>query len=118
MEDSIEKLPTGQLKISSPFTNRIYKQQSNAGQARQVQLRVEQTLEKKKISAEYHKEMEKAIEAKSIVKLTEQELKDWTGPVHFITHFPVVNNESSSTKVRVILTVKCPTYTPSSVLMT
>ena len=44
MENSIERLETGRLKISYPFNEKASLQLSNVNQARAVQTRVEKTL--------------------------------------------------------------------------
>ena len=50
----------------------------------------------------YAEEMEKAIEAGSVKKLEKEDLEEYSGPVHFITHFPVLKPSSVSTKVRIV----------------
>ena len=108
MEKSIQKLPNGKLKISYPFNERAELQRSNANQARAVQTRVEKTLKAKGVEDEYHREMEKALEAGSIVPVSEGEMAAWKGPVHYVTLFPVINLESTSTKLRIVSNSKMP----------
>ena len=58
------------------------------------------------LAADYDEEMNKAITARSVVKLKEDELKSWTGPVHYLTHFPVLKPGSVTTKVRIVANSK------------
>ena len=52
--------------------------------------------------------MNKAIDSGAIVRLSSREMERWHGPVHYVTLFPVVNQESTSTKVRVVSNSKMP----------
>merc|ERR1711867_164072 len=102
MEDSLFRREDGRFQIAYPFNNKAWLQRDNRFQARQVQLKVEESVKKKGVEADYHEEMAKAIEAGSLRKLTLGEMSAWTGPVHYITHFGVLNPESKSTRVRVV----------------
>ena len=102
MEDSLERGEDGRLRISYPFNEKAWLQKDNRHQARAVQLRVEENLRKKGVLGEYHEEMEKAIQAGSLRLIGDQEQYEWTGPVLYITHFGVLNNESKSTRVRIV----------------
>ena len=102
MEDSLVRREDGKLQISYPFNSRAWEQRDNRFQARQVQLRVEESVKRKKVEEEYHGEMAKAIEAGSLRKLSSEEMSSWNGPIHYITLFAVLNNDSKSTRVRVV----------------
>ena len=102
MEDSLHKGEDGRLYISYPFNFRALDQRDNRHQARQVQVKVEETVKRKGVEQEYREEMKKALEAGSLRLITTEEQENWRGPVHFISHFGVVNVESTSTKVRVV----------------
>ena len=54
------------------------------------------------IKKEYDEEMQKAIRAGTVVRLTKEEIDKWGGGVHYITHFPVLKPTSESTKVRIV----------------
>ena len=108
MEDSIMRREDGKLQIAYPFNRMAFHQRSNSIQAKTIQLRVEELLKKKGVESEYHEEMEKAIDAQALVKLSEDDMFEWKGPVHYVTHFPVINPESSSTRVRIVSNAKMP----------
>ena len=50
----------------------------------------------------YRREMEKSIEVGSLREIPEDEQNKWNGPVHYVTHFGVINPDSASTRVRVV----------------
>ena len=102
MEDSLVKLPEGKLSINYPFNEKAYLQKSNLAQARAIQTSVERSVVKKGIQKEFYEEMHKAREAGALVKLHEKELVSWEGPVHYVSYFPVINPDSSSTRVRIV----------------
>ena len=47
------------------------------------------------------------IEAGAARKLTPEEMKSWSGGVHYLPHFAVLNPESSSTALRIVMDSKC-----------
>ena len=51
---------------------------------------------------EYLVEMEKAFISSTVRELTAKELQNWSGPVHFLSLFPVFKASSISTKLRII----------------
>ena len=102
MEESLVRRPDGRLQISYPFNKKAFQQQSNIAQVKAIQQSVDRSVIKKGILEEYHREIQKAIEADTIVKISAEEDEAWKGPVHYVSYFPVINLESSSTKVRVV----------------
>ena len=50
----------------------------------------------------YNSEIQKMVDAKSVRKLSKEEMVAWKGGVHYMPHFPVLNPESASTPLRVV----------------
>ena len=98
------KLTNGKppLQISYPFNEHVWKQVSNHRQAIAVQKSHEKLIKKQGILEEYNCEMQKALEIGSVVPLTQKDIDEWTGPVHYITLFAVQKPSSTSTKVRIV----------------
>ena len=94
------------IHVRYPLKPAAYQQQDNFGQAIVVQSNIEKRLIRDGLVQDYDAEMKKAIEAKSVVKLTEEEMTSWTGPVHYLTHFPVLKPGSVTTKVRIVANSK------------
>ena len=74
MEDSLEKRPDGKLGIRYPFNERAWSQVDNSHQARQIFLKVEESLRRKGLELPYHEEFRKAMELGSMVELKEEEM--------------------------------------------
>merc|ERR1711867_252569 len=102
MEASPFRREDGKLQLSYPFNERALQQRDNRFQVKQIQEKVEDTVSKKGVEDEYRNEMRKAIDAGSLRELSKEEMESWHGPVHYVSHFGVVNQESASTKVRVV----------------
>ena len=103
VESSMRLDPTERrIHVSYPFKPAAYQQRDNHGQAVVVQTNIERRLIRDGLVSDYEKEMKKAIEAKLVVKLSQEELRAWTGPVHYLTHFPVLKPESVTTKVCIV----------------
>ena len=94
------------IHVRYPLKPAAFQQRDNYGQAAAVQGNIEKRLIRDKLISDYDKEMMKAIEAKSVVKLSDEELDTWTGPVHYLTHFPVLKPGSVTTKVRIVANSK------------
>ena len=90
------------IKVSYPWKKEAYKQVSNYKQVVAVQTSIERRLVKDDLVGDYNDEMRKAISAGSVKKLGVDDLVDYEGPVHYITHSPVLKPSSRSTKVRIV----------------
>ena len=102
MEKSIFKRKDGKIQLSYPFNEHVHNQLPNRSQAKVVQESIEGMIAKKGLKEEYDLEMSKALATGAVVELTPQDMIDWKGPVHYITHFPVKKESSASTKVRIV----------------
>ena len=51
--------------------------------------------------------MQKMIDAGSVRRLTAEEKTKWDGGVHYMPHFPVLNRESTSTDLRIVMDSAC-----------
>ena len=96
----------GKIHVSYPFKPSAWQQKSNYRQAVVVQSNIEKRLVRDGLVEAYDKEMNKAISAGSVIELTEQDMEEWTGPVHYLTHFPVIKPSSVTTKVRIVANSK------------
>ena len=90
------------IKVNYPWKAEAYSQVPNYGQAVAIQASIERRLVKEGLLSAYAEEMDKALEAGSVKKLGSEDLEDYPGPVHYITHFPVLKPTSVSTKIRIV----------------
>ena len=76
---------------------------NNYGTALATLKNTEQTLGKDEQWVEtYQKQMEDMVERGVARKLSQEELREWSGPKHYISHIAVVNTWSHSTPVRIV----------------
>ena len=73
----------------------------NSRHAIAVQTKVEQRLERDGLLEQYNEEMKQTIDMGAVVPLGEDN-RTYSGPVHYITQFGVLNLESKSTKLRIV----------------
>ena len=71
-----------------------------------IQATIEARYTKQGLLEKYNAEMTKMIDAGVVTRLIDQEMRDWKGGVHYMSHFPVVNPDSSSTKLRIVMDLK------------
>ena len=90
------------IRISYPLKPEAHVQKSNHKQALAVQRAHEKRIINQGILEDYNSEMQKAIEAGTVVKLTNREIREWSGGIHYIVLFAVTKEGSSSTKVRIV----------------
>ena len=104
MMDSIRYDPNNKprITISYPLKEEAHIQVRNYKQAFAVQKAHEKRVWKENLQEEYREEMNKMIEAGTVVELSQEEMDNWKGGVHYIAHFPVVKMSSTSTKVRIV----------------
>ena len=94
------------IHVQYPLKPEAYLQTDNSRQAKAMQGNIERRLLRDQLMEDYQKEMQKAVQAGSVVKMSKQELESWDGPVHYLCHFPVLKPESVTTKVRIVANSK------------
>ena len=94
------------IYVEYPFKPTAYMQKDNSSQAKAMQGNIERRLIRDGLVEDYNAEMKKALEAGSVVKLSEEEIESWTGPIHYLCHFPVLKPGSVTTKVRIVANSK------------
>lgn len=87
-----------------PWIKDPYKLPNNVKAAMARLLSTEKRLHRlgKEYSRVYHEEIEDMQKRGVAVKLTEQDLKRYDGPIHYIPHHEVLKPESSSTPLRIV----------------
>ena len=78
------------IRLSYPLHEIAHAQQSNHIQALAVQKSHEKRVLKENILDDYNNEMQKALDAGSVVKLTKEEMNEWKGGIHYIAHFQIM----------------------------
>ena len=100
---------TGLIKISYPFIPEADDQANNYHQVRAIQTNIEKRVRKDGWVKEYDEEMRRMLTAGVVIKLGEKDLKVYRGGIHYMPHFPILNPESKSTKLRIVVDSKCKT---------
>ena len=91
------------ITASYTWTEDITKLVNNLSQVVRTQRGVEKRLLKDpKLIEAYNVEFQKFIDRGAISKLTQEELDDYSGPVSFVTHHPVMKPGSASTPLRIV----------------
>ena len=104
VEDSIRYDPvTRKVSVSYPWTSDILKLTDNLGQAVNFQSSVERKLLKDPALRDvYNRELLKFIERGAIVRLSQEEIDNYKGPVSYVTHHAVHKPESITTPLRIV----------------
>ena len=98
----------GVIRVSYPLREEHLDQPNNFKQVRAVQSNIERRIIQQGLKTEYDGEMRRMLEAGAARKLTAEEMKKWSGGVHYLPHFAVLNPESSSTSLRIVMDSKFP----------
>ena len=96
-------LKNGQLTGAYPWKPCVKKMRNNRDQVLKVQERIETRAMKDGTHEQLIEEMEKAIKEGSVRKLSKEEMTLYEGPVNYNPYFGVKNENSVSTKLRVVL---------------
>ena len=76
---------------------------SNFHQVKAIQTNIERKVDRDGLREEYDREMQRMIDVDVISLLTDQEMRLYEGGVHYMPHFGVVNPESKSTKLQIVV---------------
>ena len=88
----------------------------NRKAALKVEEKVERDLIRDGLHEVYNEQVRSMLERGTAVKLSKQECEDWAGPVHYITHHPVLK-DSVSTPVRLVSNSSFGSPSLNSILM-
>ena len=103
IEKEMERDPeTGIISASYPWKPCATRMRNNRNQVEKIQKRIETSMCKDSTFQAYKAEMEKAFQSGAVRELTREETEEWSGPVHFLTLFPVHKEASVSTKLRIV----------------
>ena len=78
--------------------------------------KVERDLLRDGFHAVYNEQVQSVLDRATAVKLTQQEMDEWAGPVNYITHHPVLK-DSASTPVRMVSNSSFGNPSLNSILM-
>ena len=105
MLDRVERemvLENGKLTASYPWLPCAERMRSNRQQVEKIQRSIEARLIKKGLHTAYIKEFEKAMAEGTVVEVSREEIDNYKGPVNYNNHFEVINENSSSTRLRIV----------------
>ena len=90
------------VNVSYVWKKDVYQLKDNFSQIIPIQTNIEKRLLKSGHMEKYNSEIQKAIDAGTIVKLSDEDINKYKGPVSYCSHFAVFNEGSSSTPLRVV----------------
>ena len=96
VHDPVKKV----IMVKYPFIEAASEQPNNFRQIEKIQTSIEKRIDKDGIREEYKDEMRRMVASTAVRPLTEAVMREHKGGVHYLPHFPVLNPESSSTKLR------------------
>merc|ERR1711867_33090 len=88
------------IRVSYPLREEAKDQSNNYKQVRAVQANIEKRVMQQGLKKAYDEEVQRMLEAGAARPLTDEEMRQWRGGVHYLPHFPVLNPESASTSLR------------------
>ena len=91
-----------QFKVSYPFTQDPSILPNNKVQVIKIAEREERRLVKAGLLDTFNGEFEKLLQYGALVELSETELSMWSGPRHYVSLQHVINEESSTTPLRIV----------------
>ena len=113
--DSVEEMEASmeydeanhQIIVSYPFTPEAVVQPDNYKQVKAVQQSIERRVCAQGLQQEYNEEIKRMIEAGCVTRMSEEERKTTKFGIHYMPHFAVLNPESKSTKLRIVVDSAC-----------
>ena len=84
------QLVNGRIHVRYPFKRDPYCLPNNRGAVVKMAERMEKNLKKSGYYDTYNQEIQKALDRGAAVKLSKQELDEWSGPVNYIAFHGVV----------------------------
>ena len=110
------KLIDGHIYCDYPYKKDPACLPFNRGAALKVEEKVERDLIRDGLIAVYNEQVKSMLDRGTAVKLSQQEIDDWAGPAHYITHHPVLK-DSVSTPVRLVSNSSFGSPSLNSILM-
>ena len=89
----------------------------NRNAAIKVAEKVERDLIRDGFHAVYNEQVQGVLDRETAVKLTQEEMDEWAGPVNYITHHSVMSASSASTPVRMVSNSSFGNPSLNSILM-
>ena len=104
MEDLIQyDAENSKVSVSYPWTHDVLKLSDNLNQAIKFQMSVERKLRKDKLMLDaYNRELRKFIDRGALIKLTQEEMDNYSGPVSYVSHHAVMKPGSVTTPIRIV----------------
>ena len=95
------------IRVEYPLVTAAERQPNNFAQVRTIQQNIEKRTDKEGLREAYNTEMQRMLDAKAVKELSDQEMRQHTGGVHYMPHFPVMNPDSASTPLCIVVDSKC-----------
>ena len=91
------------LTGSYPWKHCAERMKSNRQQVLKIQGKTEERMLKEGTYQAYQDEFRKAVDAGTVTRVTQEELDTYSGPVNYNTTFGVINENSTTTRLRIVL---------------
>ena len=88
--------------VQYPFTDDPHVLKSNRGQVTKIAERLEKKLLKEGRLAHFNREFEKMVSGGALVELSQAEMDNWNGAVHYVSLQHVINEDSATTPLRIV----------------
>ena len=103
MESKLTYEPTtNTFVVSYPFTADPSILPNNKSQVIKIAQRLEKRLNKTRLLQAFNDEFEKLISYGAIKEMSDSELRSWDGPTHYVSLQHVINEDSTTTPLRIV----------------